>query len=254
MLYGSHAKSVDDISYLVDLGLDFGEVILRDNKTLSYWLNSGLINRPGSNLFLIAHGPHEGPPNDSKNLWDHYFPALRETVDLCGELAIHFLTVHLWLDPRFVRPYVALEKIEVLKELVQYGLDRNVLISLENLSETAMDLKPVIAAVSGLALTLDVGHGQLLTRTNTSIGLIDELLSSIGHVHVHDNHGGVGVADDLHLPIGDGIIDFSGILESLIKRRYNGTITLELEKKDIKSSWERIRQMVNTIETGLHQF
>jgi sugar phosphate isomerase/epimerase len=86
------------------------------------------------------------------------------------------------------------------------------------------------------------------------MGLIDELLSSIGHVHVHDNHGGVGVADDLHLPIGDGIIDFSGILESLIKRRYNGTITLELEKKDIKSSWERIRQMVNTIETGLHQF
>lgn len=50
--------------------------------------------------------------------------------------------------------------------------------------------------------------------------------------------------DDLHLPLGDGIIDFQGIFERLVEKGYDGTVTLELEKEVLESSRKRIRQIV----------
>ncbi|MCX5862386.1 MAG: sugar phosphate isomerase/epimerase family protein [Desulfomonile sp.] len=251
MLYGGHIKSINDVGDLKHLGFDFGEVILENREARTRWLDSGLVNESDSCWFMIAHGPREGPPNDVRNLWDCYFTDLKETVDVSKELGIRFLTVHLWLDPRFVKPDVVVEKVDFLREIVGYGQKRNVLISLENLSENAADLNQVLIEVPGLSVTLDMGHGQLLTEQNTSFGIIDRLMTSIGHVHLHDNYGGTGVADDRHLPIGDGIIDFAGILETLITRGYNGTITLELEKEDLKSSWVRLRKLIDSIRSRL---
>ncbi len=50
----------------------------------------------------------------------------------------------------------------------------------------------------------DAGHWQLFGRLNMA-----EWLDAIGprlfHLHLHDNHGSA----DEHLPVGDGIIDFT---------------------------------------------
>lgn len=248
MLFGGHVKTLEDVDFLEAQDFDFGEVILRDAQARRYWINSGLLNGPGSRPFLIAHGPHEGPPNDLDNLWNTYLPALKETVDVAMSLGIHFLTVHLWMDPRFVAGDVRVEKLLALREVVEYGEARAVLISLENLSETASDLKPIVWDIPGLALTLDVGHGQLLTEENTSIAIIDQLVDRVCHVHLHDNRGGQGVRDDLHLPVGEGVVDFKSILEALFREHYQGTLTLELEKEDLNVSREIIRNMLNAIE------
>ena len=133
---------------------------------------------------------------------------------------------------------------ESFESPLRFGRENGVLISLENLSETATDLGPLLEAVPDLGLTLDVGHGQLLTDTNTSFDIIENLSASIKHIHLHDNRGGRGVKDDLHLPLGEGIIDFHGIFERLVKKGYNGTVTLELEKEVLESSRKRIRQIV----------
>lgn len=248
MLYGGHIQSIDDISDLRAIGLDFGELVLKNSKARNYWAESGLVGEFGSDWFMIAHGPREGPPNDVRHLWSRYYENLRETVDLSNELGITFLTVHLWLDPRFVKPEVVVEKIAFLKEIVSFGKKRNLIISLENLSENASDLKLVFSEVPDLSLTLDVGHGQLLAKHNTSFAIIKELAAFIGHVHVHDNFGGSGVADDLHLPIGQGNIDFLGILMPLVKS-YNGTITLELEKKDLPSSRLKLATLIDSVRS-----
>jgi sugar phosphate isomerase/epimerase len=247
MLYGGHVKSFNDIEDLKHLGLDFGEVILKNREARTYWADSGLVNASDSDWFVIAHGPREGPPNDLRHLWDRYYWDLKETVDVSNELGIRFLTVHLWLDQRFVKPQVLAEKITFLREIVSYGKKHNLVISLENLSENASDLKSVFSRILGLSLTLDVGHGQLLSEQNTSFGIIEELMNFIGHVHVHDNRGGAGVADDLHLPIGDGNIDFYGILRPLTKG-YNGTMTLELEKGDLLSSRLRLLTLIDSVQ------
>jgi sugar phosphate isomerase/epimerase len=247
MLYGGHVKSLDDIGYLQDLKFDLGEVIFRNAESRAYWLHSGVTNGLDSRFFLIAHGPREGPPNDIDHLWKHYYPALLETVGVAHSLGIEFLTIHLWMDPRFVGPDAREEKKSFLNTICAYGHENGVVISLENLSETATDLGPILEANPELGLTLDVGHGQLLTETNTSFDIIEKLSASIKHIHIHDNRGGRGVEDDLHLPIGEGIVDFQGILRRLAKKGYDGTATLELERDVLESSRQRIRQIVHDL-------
>ncbi len=244
MLYGGHVKALDDIGYLQGLKFDLGEVVLGNTESRAYWLDSGIKNEFDSSFFLIAHGPREGPPNNIKHLWEDYYPALQETVGVVHRLGIEFLTIHLWLDPRFVNSAAREEKQSFLKTVCGYGRQNGVLVSLENLSETATDLEHILEAVPDLGLTLDVGHGQLLTDTNTSFDIIDNLSASIKHIHLHDNRGGQGVKGDLHLPLGDGIIDFQGIFEALAKKGYDGTVTLELEKEVLGSSRKKIREIV----------
>ena len=128
-----------------------------------------------------------------------------------------------------------------------YGRDMGVFISLENLSETAEDLANILDAIPELGITLDVGHGQLLSPTNTSFAIMDKLMNHIRHLHFHDNRGGGGVDDDLHLPIGDGIIDFRGIMKILLNKGYDQTLTLELENKDLIESRAKLKTMINDI-------
>ena len=166
-------------------------------------------------------------------------------------LGIEFLTIHLWLDPRFVGSEAREEKQSILRDICAYGRENGVLISLENLSETETDLGPILEAVPDLCLTLDVGHGQLLTDTNTSFDIIETLSASIKHIHLHDNRGGRGVKDDLHLPLGNGVIDFHGIFERLVKKGYDGTVTLELEKEVLESSRKKIARIVDDLSEAL---
>jgi sugar phosphate isomerase/epimerase len=253
MLYGGHAKTVEDLEFLEKLGCDFGEVILNDHEKCEAWLRSGVRSPLPSGLLLIAHGPDEGPPNDPDNLWHRYCPALRDTVEVAAGLGIGVLTIHLWTDPRFVKSHIREQKREALGDLVAFAAERGVRLCLENLSETADDLAENLDAVPGLNLTLDIGHGQLLSETNTAFAIIERLIAHIKHVHVHDNRGGKGVRDDLHLPIGDGIIDFEGIFEALLLKGYEGTVTLELEHEVLAASLARVKETIRRIERSVRE-
>ncbi len=245
MLYGGHVRSLEDSVFLQESGFEFGEVIIRKDKPGDYWRNSGITNIRSSDFVYIAHGPFEGPPNDIKNLWNTYCPALRDTVNVAQSLGIEFLTVHMWLDSRFIKPEIINEKKRALSELFDYGRENQVFISLENLSESVEDLSVILDAIPELGITLDVGHAQLLTTHNTSFEIIDKLMTHIKHLHFHDNRGGNGVDDDLHLPIGEGIIDFEAILNVLLRNAYKGTLTLELEREDLIASRAKVKSMVN---------
>ena len=54
-------------------------------------------------------------------------------------------------------------------------------------------------------------------------------MKRIRHFHLHDNWGGQSQDDDLHLPIGDGTLDFRAIVASQMSTGYDGTITLEVK-------------------------
>lgn len=248
MLFGGHVRSVEDIDFLRNLQFDVGEVVLRNRETCEYWLRSGLRSLLGTNLLLIAHGPNEGPPNDIDNLWTKVMPALEDTINTCRSMGIRFLTIHLWSDPRFVGRDVLEQKVAALGDVVSYGMARGVRIGLENLSESAEDFERVLYAVPDLGITLDVGHGQLLTETNTAFGIIERVGESIAHLHLHDNHGGHRVQDDLHLPIGRGIVDFPRIIDALVGKGYEGTATLELEKEYLVSSREAVKRMIRSVQ------
>jgi sugar phosphate isomerase/epimerase len=246
VLFGGHVRQLEDIEYLSAHQFDFGEVVFRDASARDYWSRER-VSLP-RDFFLIGHGPHEGSPNDLDNLWNRYYPSLAKTVELAAQLAVHFLTIHLWVDPRFVKPTIIREKLRFLQKILAHGQEHNVLISLENLSENVQDLSMVVSSVPELSLTLDIGHGELLTEKNASYGIVEELCPWIGHVHLHDNFGGKGVKDDRHLPIGAGTIEVSKILTKILEKGYAGTLTLELDRDDLEDSLGRVRTMIRRIE------
>jgi sugar phosphate isomerase/epimerase len=139
------------------------------------------------------------------------------------------------------------EKIRALKEIVEYGRKNSVAINLENLSETAEDFEPVINQVPDLGLTLDVGHANLDGSENKSIPIIEKFGKLIRHVHLHDNRGGQSKDDDLHLPIGDGTVDFQGIMASLLRAGYQGTMTLEVRQGFQGAGRISVEALVNEI-------
>ncbi len=243
MLIGGHIKSPEDIEFLIKHGFDFGEVVFTNARDLSR-LRHLPKNESDAGFFLIGHGPKEGAPRDLDRLWNSYFAEILRTVDAAHGLGILLLTIHLWVDSRFIPSPVIAEKKRFLKRICDYAKERDVLISLENLSERAYDLTGVLRAVPGLGVTLDVGHAQLLSGVNRSFEIIQRLGDSVRHVHIHDNRGGRGVDDDLHLPLGAGIIDFSSILKTLIKIGYKGTMTLELEQGDLLASRDKLVEII----------
>lgn len=247
MLYGGHVRKIDDIQRLKDLGFDFGEVVLGDYESLLYWKLNGKRFERKDGFFMLAHGPHEGNPNNIENIYNNYLPALKDTVLTLGQMGVDFLTIHMWMDSRHVLPEIIISKIAAFGEIQDFGKKEGVTVSLENLSESAFDFSRIISSIPDLSLTLDVGHGQLLTDKNRSFEIIRHFRQSVKHVHVHDNRGGNSVRDDLHLPVGEGIIDFEGIFLALIESGYNGTITLELEPDELEVSLEFTRQMVSHI-------
>jgi hypothetical protein len=102
-------------------------------------------------------------------------------------------------------------------------------------------------------MTLDLGHGQILPPTlasepETQINASFELIAAyakdkgrIRHVHLHDNHGGDHVRDDLHLPLGEGCVDFAGILSALRATGYDGAFSFEVALDAAVRGRDRVR-------------
>jgi sugar phosphate isomerase/epimerase len=209
----------------------------------------------------LGHGPKEGNPFTT----EHHATVLRPKVDqllaLAGELGIALYTQHLWLDARFVPPEILSAKIALLEHWTERAREAGVVFCIENLSEHAAHLAPAFDQILDLRMTLDLGHGQILPPTspeppkgpvNASFELIRAYAAHqprIRHVHLHDNHGGNRSRDDLHLPLGEGCVDFHGILRALQATGYRGTFSFEVGLEHV----ERGRTLVQEIWSSTQQ-
>lgn len=194
-------------------------------------------------LYYLCHGPREGDPNDPEALEKIYLPKLIQILSVMPNLDMRLLTIHLWLDPRFVTQEAIACKIRVLKRLIEKAKGMGIIVCLENLSETAPHLSGVFKALPHLNLTLDLAHSQPLSKQNTSYGFIENYPDKIKHIHVHDNFGGSSPVDDLHLPVGEGIVDFERIFQKLKEIGYGRTITLELRPLEIKKCLSYVKKL-----------
>ena len=229
---------------LHDLGLEFAEIPIVDLKYFNKNINKFLELKEKTNLYYLCHGPREGDPNDIMSLKRDYFPHVLEILDIMPVLNMSLLTLHLWMDRRFVRVDVIDFKIELLKKIIDKAKEKRIIICLENLSENWHDFKKAFIELPLLNLTLDVGHAQLLREENASFGLIKTYPDKIKHVHLHDNLGGNTPEDDLHLPPGKGIVEFKNIFGALSKIGYTGAATLELKPQEIKSCLGFVKKII----------
>jgi sugar phosphate isomerase/epimerase len=234
---GGRAHTLAEAEEIGRAGFPFAEISLLDPREFRSGGFAGLqrIARDYAITYLV-HGPEEGDAWDPGELQRAYLPQIRSLIDCAAELQAPVFTLHFWLDPRFIPGPVRDEKIKLLQDLAGYADDRGVQLCIENLSEQARDFAPAFAASAALGMTLDIGHGQLLADRNTAYEFADQHLERIRHVHAHDNCGGNSPRDDLHLPIGAGLIDFAALLGCLKARGYDGTITLEVKQGDLVES------------------
>lgn len=233
MLIGGRAHSLEDIEAIGEMNLPFAEISLIDLEQTEKDFHHLLRLKKEYHLFYLAHGPEEGNPWDIGELRKHLLPRINSLSDWVQKLDISLFTIHFWLDERFVQKEIIVQKIALLKEMVDYAGSKGIVLSIENLSESSKDFSLAFEEIPDIGFTLDIGHGELLTEKNTAYGFMEDYPHRIKHVHAHDNRGGNSPVDDLHLPIGKGIIDYSSILSRLRETGYNHTITLEINPSDL---------------------
>ena len=248
---GGTARSPEDVASLHDLGLAFAEIpIANPSKFLSLVpLYESLQKKLG--LYYLCHGPKEGDPSDVEALNGVYLPKVIALFPVMQSLTMRFLTVHLWLDRRFVRRNALDSKLDILRKMVEKAAEYAITVCIENLSEEAEDLEPAFHEIPSLMMTLDLGHGELLCEENRSLGFIDRFPERIKHVHLHDNRGGNAPTDDLHLPPGDGVIDLKGLFEALHGIHYDRTVTLELKPHEIRKCLAYVSELVSGPSHGV---
>lgn len=233
VIIGGRAHDVEQVRAVGELGLPFAEVSLLAPERVRSDLKELLDLRDRYGLRYLAHYPNEDNPTDAEVLRDRFVPRMKELLSLSRELGIEKGTLHFWMDRRWASADLLLAKTRLLADMTASALDLGVRLCLENLTERHDSFSEVFAAVPDLRMTLDIGHGELLASVNTSHGFIEHLFPWIQHVHVHDNHGGTGVEDDLHLALGEGRIDFPAILSRLAERGYDATVTMEVKPEDM---------------------
>jgi len=243
---GGTARKPEDVAILHDLGLQFAEIPISDLNKFKRNINKFLEVKEKTHLYYLCHGPREGDPNDVSSLKRDYLPHLLNILDTMPILNMALLTLHLWMDRRYVKAHVIDFKIELLEEIINKAKEKRITICLENLSEDWHDLKRPLGELPLLNITLDAGHAQLLREENTSFNFIKRYPDRIKHIHLHDNLGGNTPQDDLHLPLGRGIVDFKNIFNSLSNIGYMGTATLELKPFEIKSCLGFVKKLLLT--------
>ena len=239
---GGTARSTEDVQALHALGLQFAELAIPDR--LSQGPDGYVEMKKHLGMYYLCHGPLEGDPNDTGGLVETYLPKVLACFPLMKQLEASLLTIHLWLDSRFIGEEVLSFKLDILREILDQAGKAGIIICLENLSESASDLQTAMHDLPELQLTLDLGHAQLLTEVNRSEGILKNYPDRIRHIHLHDNRGGYSHRDDLHLPVGQGIIDFEAAFRRLRKIRYDRTITLELTPLEIEQSLPHLKRLL----------
>lgn len=193
------------------------------------------------------------------NHWAVKEPVSEATIEqLAGICRVaKFMTIHAtlntWSPERFrseiltaqrigvplmiIHPYVLGLDIEgcnpaadEVRDLCKFARDHGVHLALENLGKTGVrSLRRAIDIVgddSGLGICIDVGHAH---RSCTLDGIrpeafLAEFRGVIAEVHVDDNYGD----KDLHLPPGQGTIDWPPVVEAMRRLPEDAIVCLEI--------------------------
>jgi len=242
VIIGGRAHNIEHINTIGKLGYPYTEISLLDPAAVESQMEVLLELKQRYGIYYIAHYPNEDNPLDTNILEKMFVPKMKRLFDLSQRLGIIKGTMHFWIDKRWASSELITNKIEMLSRLVSYAKKKDVTICLENLSERYSSFADAFQAIDDLRMTLDIGHGQLLSSQNTAFDFIRKGFDRIAHLHVHDNFGGTSVKDDLHLALGDGVVDYRGIFTLLKNKGYSSSITMEVKLPDMPRTKKTIEQ------------
>jgi sugar phosphate isomerase/epimerase len=222
-----------EIHRISEDGFDFVDLTLEPPAA---WLPDGReVGRLLGDLGLPAVGhtpwylPFASPFAAIRDLArDHLVQALDCFVDA----GVQLVNVH--PDPRVpLQPAERVRKrnAEVIAAMAGDAAGRGIRLMVENIDRVFADVEELRAVLDGvpeLGFHLDIGHANLRLgdrHPNRTSALLEAFRDRLAHVHVSDNRGG---AEDLHLPLGAGTIDWRAAIAALKGAGYDGTVTLEV--------------------------
>jgi len=241
---GGRAHNIEEIFEVAKLGYPFLEISLNDPAIVEGWMPQLMEIKNKYGVSFLAHYPNEDNPLDVNVLRKKFLPRIKTLMYLSRQLDITKATIHFWIDQRWLPAELLPGKLELLSRIVDYGNEYGITVCIENLSEHSESFVTAFNAVPDLRMTLDIGHAQLLAKQNTSFRFIEDNFPRIVHLHVHDNRGGTSIKDDLHLPLGEGIVDYEAIIKSLIEKGYDSTITMEVKPGDMSRTKKSLEDCI----------
>lgn len=248
-IIGGRAHDIKQINEVGELGFPFAEINVDDPETVARQMEHLLELKAKYGFFYLAHYPNEGNPQDVALLKQNFIPKMKKLMSLSSDLGVRKGTMHFWMDKRWAPPDLIAAKTDLLAELVDHAEQNRMTLCLENLSSQHDSFLDIFNAVPELRMTMDIGHGELLSSENTSFGFMEHLFHKIEHIHVHDNYGGTSVKDDLHLPLGEGVVDYPKILGTLKEKGYDSTITLEVQPPDMARTRDEVERYIPSSDT-----
>jgi len=156
---------------------------------------------------------------------------LHDEISLAARIGARILVVHpntLGLEKQ-AEPPTALE----LRDTCSFARDSGVMLAFENSGRTgiemvrrAIDLIGSDPGATGMGICIDTGHAH---RSCTWEGIpvaafLEEFRDLIVEVHVDDNFG----AKDLHLPPGEGTLDWAGVIPAIRSLPQDAVVCLEI--------------------------
>jgi sugar phosphate isomerase/epimerase len=238
--FGGQAAGLEGMEFLAGHGFDFADLNLNELEKIREQEREIIAAAREADMFFVAHAPDKRVDDDEG------MAEITAAVEAAAPFRPRTITIH----PILVSPSNTPEKMEKKRErvgrLVELAAGFGSLIALENTAEAAPDMEEMLRLHPRVMLTVDIGHSELLSEENKSLGFIRAFPDRIGHVHIHDNVGGNTYHEDLHLPLGEGRIDFAPIMAALAGLPGEVTMTFEMPRQKAYESllWLRERKLV----------
>lgn len=208
-----------------------------------------------NNLIYTVHAQYlSGNLADiNQSIREETINTVRYAIDKAQELEAEVVTIHPALEPYGLSIPESVEfEIDSYKRIAEYAGENSIKIGLENEAQTcfffperACKIDKLIETIERVAMenfgmTLDIGHANV--SGENYIEVFNKHKNTIFHIHAHDNIGNVALNQksfgrpDPHLAIGEGNINWKGIVKTLAEINYQGFFEVECEVGKVKQS------------------
>ncbi len=136
-----------------------------------------------------------------------------------------------------------------MRRLDGHAADRGVELVAENIPRGRFDTNRIAELLerTDVSMCLDTGHARVDGRDDGGIAaLVADHADRISHLHLNDVRG----ADDEHLPIGAGFVDFERVFRAF-PADWAGTLSAEVFTLDgayLGHSIERVREVLAAVD------
>ena len=258
-------------------GIEIGDALLRENKEeIKDLLEKNHMQVSCSNAFYdFGHNPDAAQGKKQIDLAEEF--GVSKVLIIPGELsenesaALNALSASKEQTDSYMSENASIQNmVQALKELVAYGKEKNILVTLEDFDGPVQPFARMyqllwfMENVPGLKFTLDTGN--FAYSDEDAVQAYEVLKDYIVHTHAKDGRRnyyrapeevyGLVEAEMLaspsftELPLGTGNVDFAAYLKALDEIGYHGFLTVEREvgdtpEKDIRTAVEFLQKLIH---------